>query len=758
MFAKTGSRGELVKAVQNKLVEFGFNPGAVDRAFGTKTKEAMISFQESKGLKVDGIAGPISLAALGIDVRPVEPEAERESFKLMLIANPNYFGNLTESLFKPVKTMSGNTHYEEIVCLGYQPQLRQLEAVVHIYQGAGYGTDICGPGTPEFVRFYLSFDNGASWQDEGMTSFQAYNIPEGTFGEDRLEYAASLKISPNATLCWQDPLVKVRAILSWNNPPSPNEPNWPPVWGNVREEHILVEPLREIPGQVFVEAINAKLPAYIENVLDLSKPLPTKIKSLNVEELADLYKDKGVPVHRFAYKEIAAVASGKTIANIPAFETSPKKIEISPDIIEQLKPLANGDTNYEELKCIGLDPNTPDTLVGVIHIKKPAGYSGNPCHAGSLEYVTFWADFDDNGTFQACLGTASVRIYDLNSIPPTGIYVAVRLHVDLDYYRQDCKEGAKVVRVRATLSWNHPVSCNERDRIPRWGNRQETLIHVSSVNLEPPGRIAIIGNIGVGYIDDVYGLTTTDAVYADLPSASPDASGRPCPFAGKINVIGLPIPGWSYEVEVSPDAVMWTSLVTDLELTDKYGNPAIINKADPITKRYQYRPSSQNVSNLLAVWESFGTEKWHVRLTVYDTNGLAQPSDNHVIQLHNSLPDRSIAIDTGTGNCGKFSIGTVLEGRFVARDDYLNKFVIAVAPRVNAAPAGIPKPTVGDVNTGTVLEDDRWELDTKGMIACGYTVHLTVFDRAIVDSGHGHHWTHTSVGFCLEAEEVEDSD
>ena len=28
-------------------------------------------------------------------------------------------------------------------------------------QPFGYGGDICSSGTPEYVRFYLSFDNGA---------------------------------------------------------------------------------------------------------------------------------------------------------------------------------------------------------------------------------------------------------------------------------------------------------------------------------------------------------------------------------------------------------------------------------------------------------------------------------------------------------------------------------------------------------------------------------------------------------------------
>ena len=39
---------------------------------------------------------------------------ERAAFKTLLLANPNYFGNLADSPFKPGLLISGNTHYEEL--------------------------------------------------------------------------------------------------------------------------------------------------------------------------------------------------------------------------------------------------------------------------------------------------------------------------------------------------------------------------------------------------------------------------------------------------------------------------------------------------------------------------------------------------------------------------------------------------------------------------------------------------------------------
>ena len=158
---------------------------------------------------------------------------ERQAFKLLLLSNPNYFGTLAGGPWEPVLAMACNTYYEELACVGYHPQQNKLEAVVYVYQESGYGTDVCGPGTSEFVRFYLSADGGANWDDQGMTSFQAFNIAERDDGQERLEYAVSLPADRPFRFCQQDLLFRVRAILSWNEPPPAGQPDWMPPWGNV---------------------------------------------------------------------------------------------------------------------------------------------------------------------------------------------------------------------------------------------------------------------------------------------------------------------------------------------------------------------------------------------------------------------------------------------------------------------------------------------------------------------------------------------
>jgi hypothetical protein len=677
---------------------------------------------------------------------------ERAAFKPLLLANPNYFGNLVESPFTPVLPVSGNTFYEELACVGYHPQQERLEGVIYIYQPTGYGTDICGPGTPEYVRFYLSFDNGATWHDQGMTSFQTYNIPEGTEGSKRLEYAVSLAIDPARKLCVFDSLIRVRAILSWNNPPPANQPNWNPVWGNVREATIQVEPLRFIlPPNIF-DLIKVKLPPVLKEVLDLETPIPTKVKALGAVELSKLYKGKGVPVHRFAFKELAAFASSQTTLSAEAFTSLLPGIGIEPGIGDLLFP-TDGDTSFEELKCIGLDPNSPDTLVGVIQVKKATGYSGGPCTDGSREYVTFWADFDGNGSFETCLGTANVRVYDLSGIPPGGVYYAVRLPVDLNPYRQACTKGPRVVRIRAILSWNVAVPCANLNQVPTWGNREETLINIAPSAQAPAGKIAILGGIPVVHIDDGTGLTTPAAVFAtnNLP---PDSLGRACPFALRVTVQGAPLLGHSYKVEVTPaGGGAPTAVVNDLVVTRLDGT-TFLHSANAATGRFTYLQFTDNVNSLLAQWDTTGDAKWEVKLSTFDGGGNLVGTDTHLIQLDNTGPVASITITTGAGDCGKFSAGTVLAGNFVARDDHLGSYSLGVEGAVNPPGVGVPSPSSGLVNTAPA-PGDGWSLNTTGMRACGYVIRVVAVDRAIVNSQAVGHHASDSKGFCLEEPEEE---
>lgn len=61
-----GSRGETVREAQRLLEALGFSPGPVDGVFGPRTLGAVLEYQRSQGLTVDGLAGPQTLNQLGV--------------------------------------------------------------------------------------------------------------------------------------------------------------------------------------------------------------------------------------------------------------------------------------------------------------------------------------------------------------------------------------------------------------------------------------------------------------------------------------------------------------------------------------------------------------------------------------------------------------------------------------------------------------------------------------------------------------------
>lgn len=65
---KQGSKGDLVKTVQTKLIKWGYLTGKADGIYGAKTKAAVIKFQRKNGLTADGVIGTRTAQALGISL------------------------------------------------------------------------------------------------------------------------------------------------------------------------------------------------------------------------------------------------------------------------------------------------------------------------------------------------------------------------------------------------------------------------------------------------------------------------------------------------------------------------------------------------------------------------------------------------------------------------------------------------------------------------------------------------------------------
>jgi peptidoglycan hydrolase-like protein with peptidoglycan-binding domain len=59
-----GRDAALVRSLQRRLGVQGFSPGAVDGRYGPRTERAVELFQRARGLRADGVAGPVTLGAL----------------------------------------------------------------------------------------------------------------------------------------------------------------------------------------------------------------------------------------------------------------------------------------------------------------------------------------------------------------------------------------------------------------------------------------------------------------------------------------------------------------------------------------------------------------------------------------------------------------------------------------------------------------------------------------------------------------------
>ena len=63
---KKGSSGSAVTQIQTRLKSWGYYTGEADGIYGSKTEAAVKKFQQNNGLTADGMAGPATLKALGI--------------------------------------------------------------------------------------------------------------------------------------------------------------------------------------------------------------------------------------------------------------------------------------------------------------------------------------------------------------------------------------------------------------------------------------------------------------------------------------------------------------------------------------------------------------------------------------------------------------------------------------------------------------------------------------------------------------------
>jgi DNA uptake protein ComE-like DNA-binding protein len=709
---------------------------------------------------------------------------ERVEFRSLLLSNPNFFGNLKDSAFKPVKAIASNTSFEQMMCVGFNPQLDQLEAVIFINQNGGYGGGICSDGSLEYVRFYLSYDGGANWEDVGVESFNVYDIPSTL----PLEFAISHHIESHKKFCSVENLPKVRAILSWNQEPTANTPDFTPVWGNVLEANIQIEPIIISSLGTLFEQAQFQLSDALKGALDLTQTVSVaKPKALSAAQLQAQYRGKNVPDHRFLFpavqKQIAqptASGAGLALGGTSLFQKL--KVNVA-DILDAIFK-TDGNTTYEELQCVGLNTKD-DTLLGVLMVKQVSGYSGPLCSAGSREYVAFWVDWEDGAGWQH-VGTTSVTVHDIEHVPPGRLMYAVMMPLNTVTRRQPCAKGAKTAKIRAILAWEQVPPSDNPDFVPTWGNREETRVFIKPGPPVTEGDykpyLETVGSVPICHIDQTTGF----------------ASGER-PFGGLISVTGF-IPGapdllspnqLQYKVSVrQPPSLSWQTVdnafgITVLEQIGG-GMPVSYDLTQSVDADgfYTFREDMNSTGSgwrlvtgrLLAQWITAQpmTGLWEIKVEVKDP---LNPTPLIPAAIITCLPDGTtrqtvkVFLDeipptadvkiTGfsrdggpvlpTVDCATLQQGDVIHGKYTTEDEHFSSLSLTIQPVGPAGGATVNPPALSyPLDLPTTGGTGTWTLDTKPMAPCGYVVRLQVSDRTIV-SGNGGWGNEDFVGFCLAA-------
>jgi hypothetical protein len=686
---------------------------------------------------------------------------ERADFHKLIAGNPNYFGHLKDSVFKPVLPILNNTTYEEVTCIGFNPNTNILEAVIQIKQPTGYSGDPCHTGSFEYVRFFLNY--GSGWEDVGLAAVHVHDIPNADDcaknAEKPLSYAASVQVTPKTNWCGTPVIPQARAILSWQMIPTANDPNFPPIWGNRLDCHVQIKPRTLIFSDVSATLADAVAkfvpPEQVSSVVNLPIPLPDP-GPLHLAELAKLYTPAAgvaatasVPSHRFGFTELHNAFGAPSASTELALSGIAKWKTVGLDWQAAIAALAqlSADVTYEQLECVGLEGAAGlERLVATFRIKRSTGYGGGLCTGGSTEYVAFWADWDDTCKY-TYLGTVPVNVHDIATIPADGLCFNAVLPVDVNSHRAPC-DKPKIARVRAVLSWSVPPSTTDPNALKTWGNLIDTHVQIQPGDVPNPltPTMSILGGIPTGQIDGS-GITVLNARFAGNNLLA-DSLGRQCPFGGRVEVQGPEFPGFKYRIQVRPTAGgIWKNVTTSLWLT-RWDGTSYLSSPD-INGFFDYQQYINNIENLLGEWDTTGDDQWFIKLEIADAFGnpiFGAIPDIHTLQLDNTAPVAAVHIDSG-GDCGKYAVGAVLKGHFVATDLNFGSFNLYTEPfpgpitRDNGNPSSVP--TVG-------APGDAWTLNTAGMKACGYVVRVDVYDRSIVNSSWGaHNGTPASTGFCL---------
>ncbi|NNE75632.1 MAG: hypothetical protein HKN31_01015 [Pricia sp.] len=693
----------------------------------------------------------------------------RFHFKSLVSINPNYFGsydNLNiEELAPVIFPKKGDTSYEELECIGLFPERDELEAVFKVKLPYGFGGGLCTDGSKEYIAFYI--DYGSGYQPAGpAVSVNTHNIAASR--RRPVCYAVKQHVDFNKRTCKKPFLVKLRAILSWNTPPT--GPGYIPTWGNSVDAWIQIDPTNNSWQLVASDIAELSLQKSYSDLQASKKELIESLTS-SLE-----YNKKGLEDDRIAFKEnilsnpnyYGGFADKDNIQDaISAVNSLPNEILekyksklIDPKWLIPVNPFAYN-TNYEELTCVGLFPER-DTLEATIAIKKQNGYKGNLCSVGSEEYVGFYVDWGDGAGYQH-EGTTYFKAHDIpRDVNPLMYAVNVRIHNMAEKLKRCSDEN--VVRVRAILSWE--IAPTGPYYKPAWGNVLNCRIQIrpstgqsAKCEIQHVNKVLVEDINGQGYARKVINNTTLSPTIFNRPFGSIVA------IWGNVNVPNA----FYYRLRYSDDNGLTWSTVMDKR---KYKiNNFTVGERTPDSNGWfnvsHYNTDLGNYSDTPIVHWSTGSRsgKHILRLELADlfknpitgqtcqvTVYLDNQHVDHYSFIGSTIPQQGVMVKDTSGTikkCDKYVGGedVVVYGNF--HDQHFNAYslelfggnlassgvgITPAANRYDQAPGVLNDfGTVGatDPGNGTILT--TVDMPSAGAnVACAYGIRMVTSDRAIL--------------------------
>jgi peptidoglycan hydrolase-like protein with peptidoglycan-binding domain len=213
-----GSRGTAVSQLQQNLTRLGFDTYGVDGIFGNNTRNAVISFQKSRGISSDGIVGPntrnaINTALANISNTPSPGNSGTDTGKYPKLSKVN--GSF------------GQFHYRELSGgrIEVDPQWIADNIVTITLPGLNRQVQVNKAAKDNFIKAFTLIANGtATVNGKQVSLLSLINTMDGTFVTRHVNWNPANGLSNHS---WGTAIdINASSHFRYVNPSSePNDPN-----------------------------------------------------------------------------------------------------------------------------------------------------------------------------------------------------------------------------------------------------------------------------------------------------------------------------------------------------------------------------------------------------------------------------------------------------------------------------------------------------------------------------------------------------